>query len=188
MLLLYGHMEDKSEEEKSENISNKSMTSNDTEKTESYQKKYKQEVGDIIIDKYSLNLELNKDRDNDEEKEKEKSSNEFLFCQKKEVDYKIFQDLEKFFIFLCSLSLYQLSVLNDTQPDNEKRNDLPILFSSQFKDCLSINQRIELDKIQTMALNRCIILKEPNNYIVPNNLNIDIINQRKMDNYIKRRK
>ena len=38
---------------------------NDTEKTESYQKKYKQEVGDIIIDKYSLNLELNKDRDND---------------------------------------------------------------------------------------------------------------------------
>ena len=182
-----GNMEDKSEEEKSENISNKSMTSNDTEKTESYQKKYKQEVGDIIIDKYSLNLELNKDRDNDEEKEKEKSSNEFLFCQKKEVDYKIFQDLEKFFIFLCSLSLYQLSVLNDTQPDNEKRNDLPILFSSQFKDCLSINQRIELDKIQTMALNRCIILKEPNNYIVPNNLNIDIINQRKMDNYIKRR-
>ncbi len=39
--------------------------------------------------------------------------------------------------FLNSLSLSQIKILNETQTDDIKRNDLPILFPSQFKDSLS---------------------------------------------------
>jgi hypothetical protein len=52
-------------------------------------------------------------------------------------DSKIIKEFEKFFIFLNNLSIYQIKILNETQPDNEKRNDLPIMFTNQFKDCLS---------------------------------------------------
>ena len=36
---------------------------------------------------------------------------------------------------------YQISILNNTQPENKKGNDLPLLFSTQFKDCLSNNHQ-----------------------------------------------
>ena len=75
------------------------------------------------------------------QKEQKNSSKLALFCGEKELDIKMLKDLEKFFMFLCTLSLFQINVLNETQPDSWKRYDLPILFSSQFKDCLSKNQR-----------------------------------------------
>ena len=150
---------------------------------DSKEKNYKEESGDIINDKYNLNLSLNKD-------DKRKSlKKEFLVCGEKELDLKILKEMEKFLIFLCSLSLYQINVLNKTQPSDWKRNDLPILFSSQFKDCLSNNQRIELDNLQTMALNRDTILKDPNFWIIPSNLNISIIDKKEMEKYrLKRTK
>ena len=58
---------------------------------------------------------------------------------------------------------------------------MPLLFSTQFKDCLSSNQREELNNLQTMALNRCLILKNPDDWIMPNNLNIDLINEKNME-------
>ena len=88
----------------------------------------------------------------------------------------IVKEFEKFFIFLSSLSVYQTKVLNETQPQNEKRNDLPIFFSTQFKDCLSTLQRLQLDKLQTMALSRFIILRNPNRWIIPSNLNTNLLN------------
>ena len=88
----------------------------------------------------------------------------------------IIKEFEKFFVFLSSLSLYQMKILNETQPENQKRNDLPIFFSCQFKDCLSTIQRIQLYELQTMALSRFIILKNPNGLIIPSNLNIDLLN------------
>ena len=91
-------------------------------------------------------------------------------------DIIISKELEKFFIFLSSLSVYQVKVLNETQPHNPKRNDLPIFFSTQFKDCLSNLQRIQLDKLQTMVLSRFIILKNPNRWIIPSNLNTSLFN------------
>ncbi len=46
------------------------------------------------------------------------------------------KELEKFFLFICGLSVYQLKVLNEFQPDSKtNRNDLPILFPNQFQDC-----------------------------------------------------
>ena len=125
----------------------------------------------ILVDKYNLENEFSLEEDEENQ--------EILVCRKKELDNNLLKEIEKFFIFLCSLSLYQIKILNETQPDNVKRNDLPILFPSQFKDCLSNIQRMELDTIQTMALSRFIILRNPDKWIIPNNLNIELINKNK---------
>ena len=126
----------------------------------------------ILVDKYNLDNELS--LEDDEENQ------EILVCRKKDLDNNILKEIEKFFLFLCSLSFYQIKILNETQPDNVKRNDLPILFPSQFKDCLTKVQRIELETIQTMALSRFIILRNPDRWIMPNNLNIELINKNKI--------
>ena len=117
----------------------------------------------------------------------QKKKNLILLCGKNCQDHKILKEIEKFFIFLNTLSLYQLKILNETQPDNNKKNDLPIYFSIQFKDILTNKQRCELNNIQTLALSRFIILKEENNWIMPNNLNIGIIDENKIKNHIRRK-
>jgi len=99
---------------------------------------------------------------------------------------KISKEIEKFFIFLNSLSIYQIKLLNDTQPINDNRNDLPIFFHNQFKDTLSTIQRINLEKINIMSLSRCAILNNPNNYILPSNLNFADINP-KINKIIKKK-
>ena len=84
---------------------------------------------------------------------------------------KIAQETEKFFIFICGLSIYQLKVLNEFQPEpSKKRDDLPILFPNQFKDCLTFSQRIALNNLDTMSLSRYVILKDSNKDISPENL------------------
>ena len=92
------------------------------------------------------------------------------------INSKVLLEFEKFFIFLSNLSLYQIKILNETQPESDKRNNLPIIFQNQFKDCLSTSQRIELDNLHIMSLNRFIILNDPNKWILPSNLNISLIN------------
>jgi len=139
---------------------------------DSIQDNYNDNLKKILVDKYNLENELS--LEDDEENQ------EILACSKKELDNNLLKEIEKFFIFLCSLSLYQIKILNETQPDNVKRNDLPILFPSQFKDCLSKVQRMELETIQTMALSRFIILRNPDKWIMPNNLNIELINKNKI--------
>ena len=81
------------------------------------------------------------------------------------------KEMEKFFIFLCGLSLYQLKILNETQPEpSQRRNDLPIIFSNQFQDCLTNAQRMSLNALETMSLTRYILLKDANKEISPENL------------------
>ena len=81
------------------------------------------------------------------------------------------KEAEKFFIFLCGLSVYQLKVLNDFQPEpSPKRDDLPILFPNQFKDCLTFTQRLALNNLETMSLSRFIILQDSNKDITPENI------------------
>ena len=104
-------------------------------------------------------------------------NNFFLNNNSEKKDSKIIKEFEKFFIFLNNLSLYQIKLLNETQPDSEKRNHLPIMFSNQFKDCLTKIQRLELDNMQTMTLSRFMILKDPNKWIMPINLNYLLINR-----------
>ena len=100
----------------------------------------------------------------------------------KNVNSKVLLEFQKFFVFLSNLSLYQIKILNETQPESDKRNNLPIIFHNQFKDCLSTSQRIELDNLHTMSLNRFIILKDPNKWILPSNLNLSLINNNKAKN------
>ena len=81
------------------------------------------------------------------------------------------KEMEKFFIFICNLSLYQLKILNESQPEpSQRRNDLPIIFSNQFQDCLTNSQRMSLSLLETMSLSRYIILKDTNKDISPENL------------------
>ena len=84
---------------------------------------------------------------------------------------KISLETEKFFLFICGLSIYQLQILNEFQPEpSNKRDDLPILFPNQFKDCLTFSQRLALNNLDTMNLSRYIVLKDSNKDITPENL------------------
>ena len=84
---------------------------------------------------------------------------------------KISLETEKFFIFICGLSFYQLKVLNEFQPKpSRKRDDLPILFPNQFKDCLTFSQRLALNNLDTMSLSRYVVLKDSTKDISPENL------------------
>jgi len=81
------------------------------------------------------------------------------------------KEMEKFFLFICGLSIYQLKILNDTQPPpSRKRNDLPIIFNNQFQDCLTNSQRMNLTLLETMSLSRYILLKDTNKDISLDNL------------------
>ena len=81
------------------------------------------------------------------------------------------KEMEKFFIFICGLSIYQLKILNDTQPPpSRRRDDLPIIFNNQFQDCLTNSQRMNLSLLETMSLSRYILLKDTNKDISLDNL------------------
>ena len=81
------------------------------------------------------------------------------------------KEMEKFFLFICSLSEYQLKILNQTQPkESELRNSLPIIFTNQFIGCLTHTQRMNLNTIESMRLSRYHILKNINKDIYPDNL------------------
>ena len=158
------------------------INNNDSFQDNSYPNR---ELSDKMLDKYNKVININLEEKNNLNNKKKKK--EILICGQKSQDSKMIREIEKFFIFLNTLTIYQIKILNETQPDNNKSNDLPILFSSQFRDCLSHRQRIELDNVQTMALSRFVILKDTNKWIMPNNLNIGIIDEKKFLNYLKKR-
>ena len=94
--------------------------------------------------------------------------NKVILRSKKNIASK---EMEKFFIFICGLSIYQLKILNDTQPPpSRRRNDLPIIFNNQFQDCLTNSQRMNLSLLETMSLSRYILLKDTNKDISLENL------------------
>ena len=95
------------------------------------------------------------------------------------VNQKINLEIEKFFIFLNSLSMYQIKVLNETQPKkedhNEIRNYLPLFFSTQFINTLTLSQKNSLDLIHTMSFTRNAVLNDPTKFITPSNLKISFL-------------
>ena len=96
------------------------------------------------------------------------------------------KEMEKFFIFICSLSVYQLKILNESQPSpSDKRNDLPIIFNNQFKDCLTNAQRMSLTLLESMSLTTYIILKDTNQDICPENLDFRFMKYRIKDTDIE---
>ena len=129
-----------------------------------------------FLEKVENFFTMNEKEDKDQALEllKEKRRETFI-NRNREMSLKTVTEIEKFFIFLSKLSEYQVKILNEFQPkDGLNKNDLPILFSNQFKDCLTFSQRISLDKLQTMALSRYIILKDPSQQITLNNINYEL--------------
>ena len=134
-----------------------------------------------IINEFLLQIEStynnyinNKKNDKNEFNENFIKQSQFI-----ETPLQTVEEMEKFSIFLSTLSIYQIKILNDFQPEDiEKRNDLPILFPNQFKDCLSYEQRVILGNLRTMDLLRYIILKNPYDLITPMNLNYNLLKSR----------
>ena len=141
-----------------------------------------------IIDNSNIITESDSE-ENEEEEEKEKKKDTKVIKTLKNIEYrkqiefqervnvnkKVLKELEKFFVFFMTLSVYQIKILNETQPKAEIKDYLPILFHNQFKDCLSLRQSIALENLDVMSLSRYMILKEPNNLILPTNLNISTV-------------
>ena len=119
-----------------------------------------------------VDININKD---DENKKGDEYYNNLL-------NKKLEEEIEKFFIFLNSLSVYQIKLLNDTQPKRGIRNDLPILFNGQFKDCLTTSQRNALRNLHTMSTSRNMILKNPDKLILPTNLRFSVLTFNKPNN------
>lgn len=92
-------------------------------------------------------------------------------------------EFNKFFIFLNNLSLYQIKILNETQPKNEVSNSLPIIFTDQFLNCLTTSQKKNMENLNETELYRYIILKDPNKLILPNNLNFKLFYDKKQKNF-----
>jgi hypothetical protein len=92
------------------------------------------------------------------------------------------EELEKFFLFMMKLSSLQVHVLNNTQPDIEKNLNMPIFFSSDFKNSLNHHQRLELCNLKLMSLMRNRILKNPRGKVDIENLNYDIIHPKNSQN------
>ena len=127
----------------------------------------------------------NNSGENYEEKEMNKKMSNYLLSknyQKKNLKLINSKEIEKFFIFICNLSIYQLKILNESQPNpSNKRNDLPIIFNTQFKDCLTNAQRMSLSRLESMSLTRYIILKDTNEDICPENLDFKFMKYRIKD-------
>ena len=120
---------------------------------------------------YGYNEQLRIEESNNSLLKKRNSYYDFSQKQTKNINYSNFKEMEKFFMFICDLSIFQLKILNESQPEfYSKRNDLPIIFSNQFKDCLTLSQRLTLSKLETMSLSRYIILIDSNKDICPENL------------------
>ena len=126
----------------------------------------------------SLSLILNKEEINNlksTNNKENKQSNIFSIDDKNNIN----NEMEKLFIFLNSLSIYQIKLLNETQPPLNTRNELPIFFSNQFKDSLTIMQRQTLDKLNVISISRCALLIDPNLSIFPSNLKFTLNNRNK---------
>ena len=114
------------------------------------------------------NISKNKNQYIEESKYSFDKNKNYLIRKQKIITSK---EMEKFFIFICNLSIYQLKILNDTQPPpSRRRNDLPIIFNNQFQDCLTNSQRMTLSLLETMSLSRYILLKNTNKDISLDNL------------------
>ena len=161
--------ENKNKEPNNNNEDNSNNYVNDeTIMTEEYIKFIK-----LLLDKidHDYNKSSQVEQSNNQLMEDNNNEGDTSFDKFKNLSYSSFKEMEKFFIFICSLSIFQLKILNESQPNiYSKRSDLPIIFSNQFQDCLTLSQRLALTQLQTMSLSRHIILIDSDKDISPENL------------------
>ncbi len=107
--------------------------------------------------------------------------NESKLKQKQDFDV---DEMEKFFLFMSKLTPQQINVLNETQGNIANPNiiKLPIVFSAEFKNLLSLNQRLEICNMKLMSLKRNKVLKDAMNRIEIENLNYEALSSRSFQN------
>ena len=150
------------------NDDNNNYINDETLMTEDYIKFIK-----LLLDKidHDYNKSSQVEQSNNQLLEENDNEGETSIDKFKNLNYSSFKEMEKFFIFICSLSIFQLKILNESQPKlYSKRSDLPIIFSNQFQDCLTLSQRLALNQLETMSLSRYIILIDSDKDISPENL------------------
>ena len=93
-------------------------------------------------------------------------------------------EMEKFFLFISKLTPKQIQVLDETQGNKEHPNyyKLPIVFSAEFKNQLSLNQRLEICNMKLMSLKKNKVLKDPTKGISIENLNYEVLSSRSFQN------
>ncbi len=97
-------------------------------------------------------------------------------------------DFKYFVILLSNLSIKQIEILNNTQNADvpiESFYNLPIFFSSQFKNSLNKAQKSIFDKLNFLSLIRCKILADPGKKIGLNNINFKIFKSIKINTNLK---
>ena len=167
---------------------------NDREKEKEKEKKLENEkVNREKINEEKLNAENNSNNEllnlNEETTNKIISFlNDKMIRKKKLLDSEqSTSDFKSFFLLLTTLSIRQMEILNETQPKNVtkiKYENLPILFSKQFKNSLNPVQRNIINKIRILSLIRSKILKDSNLPITIDNLNFNIFKvQIKFDDF-----
>ena len=126
---------------------------------------------------FNSNLQLRRGKNNDEgdnEKIILNMINDLPINNDKVFDV---QELEKFFLFMTKLSSEQIMKLNEEQPeDYEKNKYFPIVFSMNFKNSLTHNQRLNLCDLQLTSLTRINVLKDYTKKITIKNLNYNALN------------
>ena len=94
-------------------------------------------------------------------------------------------ELEKFFQFMTKLSPEKIKKLNDDQPEDfEKNKYFPIVFSQNFKNSLTHNQRLALCDLKLTTLTRIKVLKNYKKKISIKNLNYNALNLVRPENNI----
>ena len=153
---------------------------------EEIKKKCKNKIlSSMVKSLQNLNLTLNQ-KENDKSKAINNNEKEAI---KVNDPINLNKENEKLFIFLNSLSFYQIKIFNETQPNCDTRNDMPIFFSNQFKDSLTQKQRNILNKLNIMSVTRSSLLLNTNQSILPSNLKLNYSNVKKKDSpQIKKQK
>ena len=129
---------------------------------------------------------MEKEIGGEEKKTATKNSDDFVnYCLMPKSGKKITKEIDliefqKFFLFLTSLSVYQIELLNKEQPDlkdMKKCKSLPIYFSNIFRQSLNTDQIEKLNRIKILNLKRKMILKNVSGQISLENLDLNLLHQ-----------
>ena len=133
-------------------------------------------LGNIFNYIHMRNSNINKRKERADDAEDNKLFKEFLdsegneqFSDPREINQR---ELSTFILFVTSLSEKQLKKLNSDQPKDYEFNEKhPIIFTKEFKDSLTGNQRYNFCQLRLSSLTRNRVLSDYNKKISSKNMN-----------------
>ena len=146
---------------------------------EENQKRYKNFTEDRELDNIIGYILKNHNNDATPEKLVGDLSTSSIIEENNKIDI---DELEKLFLFLLKLNPQQIRVLNQYRENLDKLVKLPIVFTSEFKNTLTHNQRLEMSNLKLMSLRRYSVLKDPYGKIDIDNFNFTPLNEKNLKN------